>query len=68
MRSGPQLLGVGVICDATTKVNVPATMTMIEGRELANQQLMDDIPKKEIHLLHFDELSERSRWTVCCTG
>lgn len=38
---------MGGIFAAMTKVNIPTTLKMSEGRELANQQLMDAIPSKE---------------------
>lgn len=38
---------MGGIFAAMTKVDIPTTMKMSEGRELANEQLMDAIPSKE---------------------
>ncbi|KAJ6649176.1 Protein ABHD11, partial [Pseudolycoriella hygida] len=47
VRSSPSLLSMGEIFAAMTKVDIPITFKMSEGRELANQQLMDAIPSKE---------------------
>lgn len=38
---------MGDIFAAMTKVNIPTTLKMSEGREMANQQLMNAIPSKE---------------------
>lgn len=38
---------MGGIFAAMTKVDIPISMKMSEGRELANQQLMEAIPSKE---------------------
>lgn len=47
VRSSPSLLSMGEIFAAMTKVNIPMTVKMSEGRELANLQLMKAIPSKE---------------------
>lgn len=47
VRSSPSLIGMGNIFAAMTNVNIPDNLKMGEGRELANQQLMNAIPSKE---------------------
>ncbi len=47
VRSSPSLMSMGEIFAAMTAVDIPDTLKMSEGRELANQQLMKAIPSKE---------------------
>lgn len=47
VRSSPSLISMGKLFEAMTKVEIPDSLKMSEGRELANQQLMNAIPSKE---------------------